>query len=88
MVDAVWVGVDLGTQSVRAVAVDAAGTLLSAAARPLTSRRDGNRHEQDAGEWWAKVLPHARLEVLPDVGHLLVVPFWARALGHLAVRAA
>ncbi|HSU12273.1 MAG TPA: FGGY family carbohydrate kinase, partial [Pseudonocardia sp.] len=55
MVDAVWVGVDLGTQSVRAVAVDAAGTLLSAAARPLTSRRDGNRHEQDPREWWAQV---------------------------------
>jgi pimeloyl-ACP methyl ester carboxylesterase len=35
------------------------------------------------GEWWAKVLPHARLEVLPDVGHLVVVPFWARALAHL-----
>ena len=55
MVDAVWVGVDLGTQSVRAVAVDAAGTLLSAAARPLTSRRDGNRHEQDPREWWGQV---------------------------------
>ncbi len=36
------------------------------------------------GEWWATVLPHARLEVLPDVGHLLVVPFWRRALDHLA----
>lgn len=36
------------------------------------------------GEWWAKVLPHARLEVLPDVGHLLVVPFWTHALSHLA----
>ena len=41
MAEAVWVGIDLGTQSVRAVAVDATGTLLAAAARPLTSRRDG-----------------------------------------------
>jgi sugar (pentulose or hexulose) kinase len=55
MVEAVWVGIDLGTQSVRAVAVDATGTLLAAAARPLTSRRDGNRHEQDPCEWWAMV---------------------------------
>jgi D-ribulokinase len=37
----IWVGVDLGTQSVRAVAVGATGTLLSAAARPLRSGRDG-----------------------------------------------
>ena len=47
MADAVWVGVDLGTQSVRTVAVGSTGTVLSAAARPLTSSRDGNRHEQD-----------------------------------------
>jgi sugar (pentulose or hexulose) kinase len=55
MTDVIWVGIDLGTQSVRAVAVEATGTVLSAAARPLTSRRDGNRHEQDPHEWWAKV---------------------------------
>ena len=54
MADAVWVGVDLGTQSVRTVAVGSTGTVLSAAARPLTSSRDGNRHEQDPHEWWAK----------------------------------
>jgi D-ribulokinase len=55
MPDAIWVGVDLGTQSVRTVAVETTGTILSAAARPLTSRRDGNRHEQDPHEWWAQV---------------------------------
>src|SRR4051812_10024631 len=55
MGDAVWVGVDLGTQSVRTVAVGTTGTVLSAAARPLTSRRDGNRHEQDPHEWWEEV---------------------------------
>ena len=53
--DVIWVGIDLGTQSARAVAVGATGTVLSAAARPLTSRRDGNRHEQDPHEWWANV---------------------------------
>lgn len=35
------------------------------------------------GEWWRKVLPDARLDVTPGVGHLVVVPFWERALGHL-----
>ena len=30
------------------------GTVLAAAARPLTSSRDGDRHEQDPHEWWAK----------------------------------
>ncbi|GAA3247959.1 alpha/beta hydrolase [Pseudonocardia petroleophila] len=37
----------------------------------------------DHGRWWGKVLPAARLEVLPDVGHLLVVPFWREVLAHL-----
>ncbi len=36
------------------------------------------------GQWWQRVLPHARLEVVPDAGHLVVVPFWERALTHLA----
>jgi D-ribulokinase len=55
MADVIWVGIDLGTQSVRTVAVEETGTVLSTAARPLTSWRDGNRHEQDPHEWWAKV---------------------------------
>jgi D-ribulokinase len=55
MTDVIWVGIDLGTQSVRAVAVEVTGTVLAAAARALTSRREGNRHEQDPHEWWAKV---------------------------------
>jgi len=51
----VWIGVDLGTQSVRSVLVDAAGTVLARAARSLTSHRDGARHEQDPREWLAAV---------------------------------
>jgi D-ribulokinase len=50
-----WIGVDLGTQSVRSVLVDATGTVLAHASRPLTSRRDGHRHEQDPREWLAAV---------------------------------
>ncbi|MER5889780.1 FGGY family carbohydrate kinase [Streptomyces sp. NPDC001941] len=51
--DAVWLGLDLGTQSARCVAVDSAGQVLAAASRPLTSHRDGNRHEQDPEQWWS-----------------------------------
>jgi sugar (pentulose or hexulose) kinase len=50
--DGVWVGLDLGTQSARALAVAADGRVLAAASRPLASRRDGARHEQDPEGWW------------------------------------
>ena len=43
----VWVGLDLGTQSVRALAVTADGTVAGSGTRKLTGRRDGPRHEQD-----------------------------------------
>jgi sugar (pentulose or hexulose) kinase len=46
-----WIGIDLGTQSVRAVLVDPDGTVLARASRPLTSVRDGVRHEQDPQHW-------------------------------------
>lgn len=48
-----WIGLDLGTQSARALAVADDGTPLAAAARPLTSLRDGVRHEQDPEQWWS-----------------------------------
>jgi pimeloyl-ACP methyl ester carboxylesterase len=35
------------------------------------------------GRWWQRALPKARLEVVPDVGHMVVVPFWGRALEHV-----
>lgn len=51
-----WLGIDLGTQSVRAVLVDTDGAVLGSAAEPLTSTRwpDG-RHEQDPRHWWEAV---------------------------------
>ncbi|MEU7856704.1 FGGY family carbohydrate kinase [Nonomuraea sp. NPDC049141] len=62
----VWIGVDLGTQSVRAMAVTDSGELLGSASRPLTSHRDGPRHEQDPEQWWRE-LAAATTEALRDV---------------------
>lgn len=35
------------------------------------------------GRWYADRLPDVTLEVVPGVGHLVVVPFWDRTLTHL-----
>jgi pimeloyl-ACP methyl ester carboxylesterase len=35
------------------------------------------------GRWWEQALPKAHLEVVPAVGHMVVVPFWDRALEHV-----
>jgi pimeloyl-ACP methyl ester carboxylesterase len=40
----------------------------------------GSRHDS----WWQKQLPNARLEMVPDAGHMLVLRVWERALSHLA----
>src|SRR5687768_8136798 len=56
----VWLGLDLGTQSVRALAVDAAGRVTGSGAHPLTSHRDGPRHEQDPEQWWSAVATACR----------------------------
>ncbi|MFM9372963.1 FGGY-family carbohydrate kinase [Streptomyces sp. Da 82-17] len=64
--DGVTLGLDLGTQSARAVAVDAHGTVVSAASRPLHSRREGHRHEQDPEQWW-QALAEASREALRAV---------------------
>lgn len=53
-----------------------AETLLLYGSRDLLA---GPRH----GRWWHSRLPNARLEVVPNAGHLLVIPMWARVLGHL-----
>ncbi|MQA03194.1 MAG: carbohydrate kinase [Streptosporangiales bacterium] len=50
-----YVGVDLGTQSVRALCVDGAGVVHGAGSAALTSRRDEERHEQDPRSWWQAV---------------------------------
>jgi len=54
--ESIWLGVDLGTQSVRALAVSETGHVFGQSSYPLTSRRDGPRHEQDPEEWWRAVV--------------------------------
>ncbi|MEA2157483.1 MAG: D-ribulokinase [Solirubrobacteraceae bacterium] len=56
----VWVGIDLGTQSARALAVTATGEVAGSARRPLCSERDGDRHEQDPRAWWDAVAAACR----------------------------
>jgi sugar (pentulose or hexulose) kinase len=58
--DGAWLGVDLGTQGVRVVAVSSGGDVLARAMRPLTSRRDGLRHEQDPEQWWSALAEACR----------------------------
>jgi sugar (pentulose or hexulose) kinase len=48
---ALWVGIDLGTQSAKISIVDDLGELAASSSRPLTSRRDADRHEQDPQSW-------------------------------------
>ena len=46
-------GIDVGTQGVRAVVIDADGALLGTGTAPLpVGRRTGREHEQDPAEWW------------------------------------
>jgi pimeloyl-ACP methyl ester carboxylesterase len=40
---------------------------------------------QHHGEWWQQKMPNAHLEVVPDAGHLLIMPMWSRVLSHLAL---
>ena len=51
----IWLGIDVGTQSVRALAVSGNGETLGSGSQKLTSDRDGGRHEQDPEEWWKAV---------------------------------
>ncbi len=55
-----WLGLDLGTQSARALAVSTTGEILASGSHPLESRRDGPRHEQDPEQWGSAVAAACR----------------------------
>ncbi|WP_197320201.1 FGGY-family carbohydrate kinase [Saccharomonospora sp. NB11] len=63
----VWLGLDVGTQSVRCVATDRTGAVVASASRPLRSHREGRRHEQDPQQWWS-ALTAACAEAMATVG--------------------
>src|SRR5262245_42465345 len=52
MRDPLFVGIDLGTQGVRAVVMTAGGGVAARGEHALRGRRDGARHEQDPEDWW------------------------------------
>lgn len=56
----IWLGLDVGTQSVRAIAVSGTGEVLGANSQRLTSRRDGPRHEQNPEDWWSALVVACR----------------------------
>ncbi|MEK8174711.1 FGGY family carbohydrate kinase [Streptomyces sp. M19] len=65
----VWVGVDLGTSSARAVAVDRRGRVLGRGAVPLIGSREGVRHTQPPPLWWTAAAAACRAavrEVAPE----------------------
>lgn len=48
----VLLGIDLGTSSLKCVAISRDGELENLATVPITSHIDGRVHEQDPEEWW------------------------------------
>ncbi len=53
--NSIWLGLDVGTQSVRAIAVSSTGEILGANSQRLTSQRNGPRHEQNPNDWWQAI---------------------------------
>ncbi len=50
-------GIDIGTNGARIIAVDAAGAAVARAVQPMAPpRREGDRAEQDPSVWWGAVL--------------------------------
>jgi sugar (pentulose or hexulose) kinase len=66
-----WVGIDVGTQGVRVLVASGDGHVAGSAARPLNGSRRGERHEQDAAQWWEATAAACR-EALAGVDPLRI----------------
>lgn len=68
----IWIGIDLGTQSVRVLAVTGDGEVLSSGQAPLRSERSNERHEQNPREWWDALGEASRqaMRVLDNQNHV------------------
>ncbi len=58
--DDLWVGLDVGTQGARALAVCGEGRVAGRGEAVLTGRREGARHEQDPRAWWEAIAAASR----------------------------
>lgn len=84
-----WLGVDLGTQGVRALLVDATGGVLGTGSAPLRrDRRDGDRHEQDPEEWWTATCAATRAALDGNAGRAIGAVSLASTSGTLVVQSA
>lgn len=63
----VYLGIDLGTQSVRVMAVHHDGSIAASASQRLESNRNGVRHEQNPEAWWSATTMGLR-EVMARLG--------------------
>ena len=71
MTDRIWLGLDVGTQSVRVIAVDDDGHLAGSGSAALTSTRGEARHQQNPEHWWDAVVEAAGT-ALTGVDHSVV----------------
>ncbi len=70
--DAAYLGIDLGTSGVRAIALDSQGGELGSGQCALRSDfRSGPRHEQDPQEWWTALGTATRAAMATVTDHRL-----------------
>lgn len=68
----VYLGIDLGTQSVRVMGVTEDGQATASSSVPLASYREGLRHEQHPDEWWIATAKACR-NVMRQLGDVKVL---------------
>jgi D-ribulokinase len=59
-----YLGIDVGTQGVRAIVLSTEGVRLGAGSSAISGdNRRGPRHEQDPGQWWAALVQAVRAAI-------------------------